>query len=82
MTAIFSKIGVWLAAALGAIALIAGAFLRGKSSGKTQEKQEREVIISQQNNEAKVIVQEVQNEQAKMSINAIRARASDKWLRK
>lgn len=82
MTEIFSKIGVWLAAALGAIALIVGAFLRGKSSGRTEEKQEREIIISQQNTEAKEIVKEVQNEQAKMSIDAVRERAADKWLRK
>lgn len=82
MTTIFSKIGVYLAAALAFIVLVAGAFLRGKSSGKTQEKQEREVIISQQNTEAKVIVQEIQNEQAKMSIDAVRERAADRWLRK
>jgi len=69
-------------AAVVALVAVAGAYLRGRASGKTAERTERGAKINDQAAQARREAQEVRNETAAMADDAVAAELADKWVRK
>jgi len=61
---------------------VAGAYLRGRFSGKATERTEHDAKINEQAAQARREVQEVHNETAAMADDAIADELADKWVRK
>jgi HAMP domain-containing protein len=80
MNAIFSKIWGWIAGAAALIMAAAGLYLRGRSTGRADERQERAEKIAQQQARAQQTKQEVNDEVAQMDDSTLRDRAS-RWVR-
>ncbi|HBP30488.1 MAG TPA: hypothetical protein DD666_13860 [Advenella kashmirensis] len=80
MNSIFSKIWGSEAGAAVLILAAAGLYLRGKSTGPSDERQERETAINKQQTEARETVREIKDEVGKLGDSALREHAS-KWVR-
>lgn len=80
MTELLRRIWGYLAGAAALILAAAGLYLRGRSTGRADERQERETAVSQQQAGAQQTKQEVNDEVAQMDDAALRDRAS-KWVR-
>jgi len=82
LTSLLSSFGGYIVAAVVALVAVAGAYLRGRSSGKAAERTERDAKINEQAAQARREVQEVHNETAAMADDAIADELADKWVRK
>ncbi|WP_026641106.1 hypothetical protein [Bordetella petrii] len=82
LTSLLSSFGGYIVAAVVALVAVAGAYLRGRSSGKAAERTERGAKINEQAAHARQKVQEVRNEVAAASDDAVAAELADKWVRK
>jgi len=82
LTSLLSSFGGYIVAAVVALVAVAGAYLRGRSSGKTAERTERDAKINEQAAQARLDAQEVRNEVAAASDDAVAAELADKWVRK
>ncbi|MHC8946885.1 hypothetical protein ACYX78_19630 [Advenella incenata] len=71
---------LWIGGAVGALAVFIGAYLRGRSAGAKNERQERETAVTKQQAQAQQTKQEMNDEVAQMDDAALRNRAS-KWVR-
>ena len=70
-------------AAVGALlALLAGVFLKGRSDGKTDAKQEHDQAVADQRSKAAEKVKEVRNETASISDDDIADKLKRDWVRK
>ncbi len=80
MTELFGKVWGWIAGAAALILAAAGFYLRGRSTGRADERQERETAVSKQQADAQQTKQEVNDEVAQMDDVAVRERAT-RWVR-
>ena len=70
-------------AAVGALlALLAGAFLKGRSDGKRDVKREYDTAVAKQRAEAAEKVKEIRNETASSSDDDIADKLKRDWVRK
>lgn len=81
LASLLSSFGGYIVAAVVALVAVAGAYLRGRSSGKTAERTERDAKINEQAARARQEVEEVRNETASMDDDAIAADL-ERWVRK
>ncbi|OZI80143.1 hypothetical protein [Bordetella genomosp. 2] len=82
LTTLLSSFGGYIVAAVVALVAVAGAYLRGRSSGKGAERTERDAKINEQAAQARQEVQEVRNETASMADDAIADYLESDWVRK
>lgn len=82
LTSLLNSFGGYIVAAVVALVAVAGAYLRGRSSGKAAERTERDAKINEQAAKARQDAQEVRNEVAAASDDAVAAELADKWVRK
>lgn len=75
-----AELYLWIGSAVAALAVFFGAYLRGRSTGAKNERQERETAVTKQQSQAQQTKQEVNDEVAQMDDTALRDRAS-KWMR-
>ena len=80
MNEIFSKIWGWIAGAAALIVAAAGFYLRGRSTGRADERQERDTAVAKQQTQARETVREIDDEVAQMDDAALRDRANT-WVR-
>lgn len=81
MNVIFSKIWGWVAGAAALIVAAAGLYLRGRSTGRADERQERDTAVAKQQTEARETVREVENEINQTDDAGMLDRAAP-WVRK
>ncbi|OZI64629.1 hypothetical protein [Bordetella genomosp. 4] len=81
MIAILDRFKGYLIALGAAILTLIAVYVRGRSTGRATERQEREAQINKQADEARLIVQEVRNESASKSDDAILAELERDWVR-
>ncbi|CAM4077759.1 hypothetical protein BOTU111921_10345 [Bordetella tumbae] len=81
MIAIIERFKGYLIAIGAAIVTLIAVYVRGRSTGRAIERQERETQINKQADEARQIVQEVRNETASMDDAAVAADL-ERWVRK
>ena len=82
LATLISSFGGYIVAAVVALVAVAGAYLRGRSSGKAAERTERQAQVNEQAAQARQEAQEVRNEVAAASDDAVAAELADKWVRK
>ena len=80
MKELFGKIWGYIAGAAALIVAAAGLYLRGRSTGRADERQERDAAVSKQQASAQQTKQEVNDEVAQMDDTALRERAT-RWVR-
>ena len=78
----FSGISGYVTTALGVIIALIVSYFRGKSTGKSQEKAERNEVITKQATEARQEQKHVQNEVASKDDDAVLAELESDWVRK
>lgn len=81
MNELFGRIWGYIAGAAALIVAAAGLYLRGKSTGRADERQERDAAVAKQQTEARETVREVENEINQTDDAGVLDRAS-KWVRK
>ena len=70
-------------AAVGALlALLAGVFLKGRSDGKTDAKQQYDQAVAEQRHTAAEKVKEVRNEVQKSTDDSVTEQLKSRWVRK
>lgn len=82
LASLLSSFGGYIVAALVALLAMAGAYLRGRSTGQSAERAERDTKVNEQAAQARQDVQEVRNEVAATSDDAVAAELADRWVRK
>lgn len=82
MNAIFSKIWGWVAGAATLVLAAAGLYLRGRSTGRADERQEREVAVGKQQAQAQKITRKNENETNMATDDAVDAELERDWMRK
>lgn len=71
-----------LAAIGAAIAVLVGVFLKGRSDGKTDAKQEYDQAVAEQRHDAAKKVKEVKNEVQKSTDDSVTEQLKSRWVRK
>jgi len=82
MLELINSLGGILVPILAALAIGAGTYFGGKARGRKEERTERDTQINKQAAEARQEAQEVRNETAAMSDDAVTAELTDNWVRK
>jgi len=80
LTSLLSSFGGYIVAAVVALVAVAGAYLRGRSSGEAAERTERDAKINEQAAQARQEVRNVREQIDGLSDAAVRERAK-RWVR-
>lgn len=80
MLNLFDQFKGWIIGAAVAFFGLIGVYLRGRSSGKAQERQDRATAVNKQQTEARQAVREIKDDLDKTDDAGLRDRAS-KWVR-
>ncbi len=78
---LFGKVWGWVAGAAALVLAAAGLYLRGRSTGRADERQERDTAVAKQQTVARETVREVENETNSMDDAAVDADLSQ-WVRR
>ena len=81
MSAISCQIWEWVAGAAALVLAAAGLYLRGRNTGRVDERQERDASVARQQTEARKTVREVENEINQTDDAGVIDRAR-RWVRK
>ncbi|MFY2060140.1 hypothetical protein ACOTCB_23095 [Achromobacter xylosoxidans] len=81
MPAVVQRIWGYVVAALAAVAAVALVYLRGRSAGRADERQERNDRINEQAAKARQEVRNVEDEVARMDDDAVSDRLKSDWVR-
>ncbi|MFY3333356.1 hypothetical protein ACOTEH_24040 [Achromobacter xylosoxidans] len=81
MPAFVQRIWGYVVAALAAVAAVALVYLRGRSAGRADERQERNEKINEQAVKARQEVRNVEDEVARMDDDAVSDRLKSGWVR-
>ncbi|WP_348995906.1 hypothetical protein ABFG95_11850 [Achromobacter sp. HNDS-1] len=81
MPAFMQRIWGYVAAAAAAVAALALVYLRGRSAGRADERQERNDRINEQAAKARQEVRNVEDEVARMDDDAVSDRLKSGWVR-
>lgn len=82
MTELFRKIWGWVAGAAALIVAAAGLYLRGRSTGRADERQEHSERVAKQQAEARQITRKNANETNMATDNAVDAELERDWMRR
>lgn len=82
MPAFVQRIWGYVVAALAALAAVALVYLRGRSVGRADERQERNEKINEQAAKARQEVRNVEDEIARMDDDAVADRIKSDWVRR
>lgn len=81
MPALVQRIWGYAVAALAAVVAVALIYLRGRSAGRADERQERNDRINEQAAKARQEVRNVEDEVARMDDDAVSDRLKSDWVR-
>lgn len=81
MAALLTEFGGWIVAVLAALAGAVGIYFKGRSSGRQDERIERDHQINQQAEQARKEVRNVQEQTASMSDSDIDDYLTNNWVR-
>lgn len=81
MPVFVQRIWGYVVAALAAVAAVALVYLRGRSAGRADERQERNDRINEQAAKARQEVRNVEDEVARMDDDAVSDRLKSDWVR-
>lgn len=81
MRAFVQRIWGYVVAALAAVAAVALTYLRGRSAGRADERQERNDQINEQAAKARQEVRNVEDEVARIGDDAVADRLKSDWVR-
>ncbi|WP_241047423.1 hypothetical protein [Achromobacter xylosoxidans] len=81
MPAFVQRIWGYVVAALAAVAAVLLVYLRGRSTGRADERQERNEKINEQAEKARQEVRNVEDEVARMDDDAVSDRLKSGWVR-
>ncbi len=81
MNELFGRIWGWIAGAAALMMAAAGLYLRGRSTGRSEERAERDAAVAKQQTAAREVVRENEIETASMDDSAIDADLSQ-WVRR
>lgn len=82
MPAFLQRIWGYVIAALAAVAAVALTYLRGRSAGRANERQERNDQINEQAAKARQEVRNVEDDVARMDDDAVSDRLKSGWVRR
>ncbi|EFV84164.1 hypothetical protein HMPREF0005_02906 [Achromobacter xylosoxidans C54] len=82
MPAVVQRIWGYVVAALAAVAAVALVYLRGRSAGRADERQERNEQVNEQAAKARQEVRNVEDEVARMDDDAVADRLKSDWVRR
>lgn len=82
MPAFVQRIWGYVVAALAAMTAVALVYLRGRSAGRADERQERNEKINEQAVKARQEVRNVEDEVARMDDDAVADRLKSDWVRR
>lgn len=81
MPAFMQRIWGYVVAAAAAVAAVVLVYLRGRSAGRADERQERNDRINEQAGKARQEVRDVEDEVARMDDDAVSDRLKSGWVR-
>lgn len=81
MPVFVQRIWGYVAAALAAVAAVVLVYLRGRSAGRADERQERNEQVNEQAAKARQEVRNVEDEVARMDDDAVSDRLKSDWVR-
>ncbi|MFY3461188.1 hypothetical protein ACOTJD_31485 [Achromobacter xylosoxidans] len=81
MPAFVQRLWGYVVAALAAVAAVALVYLRGRSAGRADERQERNEQVNEQAAKARQEVRNVDDEVARMDDDAVSDRLKSGWVR-
>lgn len=81
MPAFVQRLWGYVVAALAAVAAVALVYLRGRSAGRADERQERNEQVNEQATKARQEVRSVDDEVARMDDDAVSDRLKSGWVR-
>lgn len=79
MSALLTQVLPWLAAAGVAVIVFIGSYLRGKSTGKEEVRQDVATKVNEQAAEAAKVVRDVQDENRKLPAGVANERLHSRW---
>lgn len=82
MPAVVQRIWGYVVAALAAVAAVALVYLRGRSAGRADERQERNEQVNEQAAKARQEVRNVEDEVARMDDDGVSDRLKSDWVRR
>ncbi|KWU16237.1 hypothetical protein [Achromobacter xylosoxidans] len=82
MPAFVQRLWGYVVAALAAVAAVALVYLRGRSAGRADERQERNEQINEQATKSRQEVRNVEDEVARMDDDAVADRLKSDWVRR
>ncbi|MFY3302564.1 hypothetical protein ACOTEY_12370 [Achromobacter xylosoxidans] len=82
MPAFMQRIWGYIAAAAAAVVAVALVYLRGRSAGRADERQERNEQVNEQAAKARQEVRNVEDEVARMDDDAVSDRLKSDWVRR
>lgn len=82
MTELFRKVWGWIAGAAALVLAAAGLYLRGRSTGRSDERQERAEKVAKQQTEAQQITRKNANETNMATDDAVDAELERDWMRR
>lgn len=81
MPALVQRIWGYVVAALASVVAVALIYLRGRSAGRADERQERNEQVNEQAAKARQEVRNVENKVARMDDDAVSDRLKSGWVR-
>lgn len=82
MSAFVQRLWGYVVAALAAVAAVALVYLRGRSAGRADERQERNEQVNEQAAKARQEVRNVEDEVARMDDDAVSDQLKSDWVRR
>ncbi|AHG63200.1 hypothetical protein [Advenella mimigardefordensis] len=82
MNELFGRIWGYIAGAAALIVAAAGLYLRGRSTGRSDERQERDAAVAKQQAQAQKITRKNANETNMATDDAVDAELERDWMRK